>query len=477
YNKTNGQNVKRISDLKFWANAGLVLASSDIVSDPRIVYDPTSQRWFASMVDADSSAADPTLESNDFLLAVSATSDPRGTWHGFLFEADPDTGTFADFPTLGVDANAVYLSGDMYQGMDNPLGPSLWSFPKADLLMATPTISNATFFGVMSYSQRGDVLQPVNCLDGSASGLVLATTDIGNDTDPHSNLVSFAVLNASQPGASLTTPVFIPTAPWIVPYNSDLGVPQFAARQPDATQTLQANDARLGAKVYAVGGTLYAVNNTLLNNHIAIRWYRVRAADNTLLESGMIADTNLDLYFPSIAANPYGVVVLSYQGSGLGTNGNIGCYAQAGQTVNGVTTFGSRLLLQASTSSYHDLYEQLSAAVTSRWGDYTTTSVDAANPNSFWTIQMYSSDGETWTTQITQLITTPQPVLGIQKAGTNVLLSWQAGATGYQLQSATNFHSPVAWTNVTQLQFTNGNQLSVTVPISGNAKYFRLQHP
>src|SRR5215471_3729280 len=52
YNKTNGNSV-RISDTKFWANAGVTLASSDILSDPRIVYDPSVQRWFASQIDVD----------------------------------------------------------------------------------------------------------------------------------------------------------------------------------------------------------------------------------------------------------------------------------------------------------------------------------------------------------------------------------------------------------------------------------------
>ncbi len=205
YNKTNGQSVKHTSDVTFWTRAGVFLSSSDGVADPRIVYDPTVQRWFASMVDFDASApGDPSLYSNDFLLAVSATSDPRGTWHAFLFQADPDNGSFADFPTLGVDANAVYISGDMYQGESNPLGAALWSIPKADLIAASPSIANATWHGVMAYSERGNVLQPVNCFDASANGKVLAVTDIGLDTDPHSNIVSFAVQNAGSPSASLT---------------------------------------------------------------------------------------------------------------------------------------------------------------------------------------------------------------------------------------------------------------------------------
>ena len=38
YNKTNGQSVKRLWDwAKFWANAGIVLATSDIVTDPKVI--------------------------------------------------------------------------------------------------------------------------------------------------------------------------------------------------------------------------------------------------------------------------------------------------------------------------------------------------------------------------------------------------------------------------------------------------------
>ena len=480
YNKTNGQSVKRITDLKFWSNAGVLLSTDDAVSDPRIIYDPTSQRWFASMVDASLSALDPALYSNDFLLAVSTGSDPSGTWHGFLFQADLDNGYFADFPTLGVDGNAVYLSGDFYYGTDNPIGPGLVSIPKADLLAATPTIANLTWFGVMDYAQSGDVLQPVICFDGSTGGNILSVTDIGSDSNPHSNLVSFAVQNAAGPGASLTVSTFIPTTPWVVPYNDVLLAPAFAASQPDGTQTLQANDARLSAKVYAVNGVLFAVHNTQLNNRIAIRWYRVRAADNVLLESGTIADPNLDLFYPSIAANPYGVVVIAFNGSGPGTT--VSCFAMAGQTVNGVTSFGSRLLLQSGATSYHGDDEQLGILLDeptlSRWGDYSATSVDPSDPNRFWTIQMFPSDAaneDVWSTQITQLITEPQILLAISSGGTNVTVSWLNGFPAYHLQSSADLGQSALWSNVSQGPVTNGSQLVLTVPVSAGEQFFRLQ--
>ena len=477
YSKTNGANLKRISDLSFWSNSNPPLSQDAGVSDPRVIYDPLSQRWFASMVDFDGSAAsDPSLESNDFLLGVSDTSNPRGTWHTFLFQADPDTGAFADFPTLGIDSNAVYLAGDFYHGEDNPLGPGLVSIPKADLLLANPTITNRTWFGVMDYDQRGDVLQPVVCLDASSHGKVIATSDIGNDSDPHSNIVSFAVQNGGAAGATLSASTFIPTLPWIVPDSPYLGAPGFAPIQPDGSDTLQANEARFSANVYAVAGVLYAVHSTYFNDHIAIRWYRIRAADNVLLESGTIADPNLDLFFPSIAANSAGVVVIGFNGCSIDTF--ITSFAIAGQTINGVTTFGSRLLLRASTGNYHDLYESIGFSDTSRWGDYSATSVDPTDPNRFWTIQMYAvpdSGFDDWATQITELITVPQAVLSVARAGTNVNVSWPSGATGFQLQSTTNLTAAITWANVSQTPQTNGAQLFVQLPAAAKSQFFRLK--
>jgi hypothetical protein len=482
YDKTNGDSV-RISDLSFWSGAGLIISPSSALTDPRIIYDPASQRWFASEVDVDANANDPTLEANNFLLAVSADSDPGGAWQGFLFRADPKTGNFADFPTLGVDANGVYISGDMFHGSNSPVGPSLVSIPKADLLAASPTIAHRTMFGVMDYGVRGQVLQPVTCSDGSSSGNILAVGDIGMDSNPHSNLVSFAVLNATGTNATLTAPVSIAVNPYVVPDDPDLGFPMFTPMQPDGTTMLDGNDARFSAKVYAVAGIIYAVHNTEINNRIAIRWYRIDAANRTLIESGDIINADLDLFFPSIAVNPNGTIVIACNGSSIDTP--VSCYAIVGQTLNGVTTFASPLLLQSGATSYHgddELVEQLfEVPASSRWGDYSAISVDPSDPGRFWTIGMYPSDAanpDVWSTQITELITTTAPpLLSISPSGTNVMVSWSSSATGYQLQSAASLAPPVNWSNVSLATNTNAGQAFVLAPVSGGSQFFRLSHP
>jgi hypothetical protein len=490
YNRTNGQSVQRKTNLKFWSDAGLIISPDADVSDPRVIYDPTVQRWFASQVDFDAAAAasgqDPTFEANDFLLAVSASADPTGLWHGFMFQADPDNGTFADFPTLGLDADAVYLSGDMFFGEDNPLGPGLVSIPKADLLLSAPVITNRSWFGVMNPGERGQVLQPAICFDGTCAGMVLAMGDIGFDSDPHSNLVMFAVQNAALPGATLSPATSLAVSPYVVPFSDIMGVPLFGAAQPDGTATLQANDARLSAKVYAVGGVLHAVHSTDVNGRVGIRWYRIRAADAVVLESGTIADPALDLYYPSIAANADGAMVIAYNASGLSMF--VSSYAVAGATVAGVTSFSSPLLLKAGSVSYHDLNEILAELlgdppVFSRWGDYSSLSVDPSDPSRFWVIQMCASDVGSfeegiWSTQITELVVAAPAQLSITRSNSFGLVSWPATAGAYHLESNSNLAAAGNWAPIAATNFsTNNGRIYFQTPLTNGPTFFRLHQP
>lgn len=480
YDRNNPGNVLRESDIDFWFNAGVSVASDQGVTDPRVIYDPLSQRWFASMIDFDANAADPTLEANDFLLAFSATADPTGDWVAFRFRADTKSNAFADFPTLGVDSNAVYLSGNMFKGGDNNLGPNLVCIPKADLLNSN--LTTRTYFGILDPSVYGWVLQPATSSDAASSGSVLSMGDIGSDSELHSNIFMFHVLGPNHAGATLSTPVEITVAPYFCPFNFDMDFPLFNPTQPDNTRQLQANDPRFSAKVYSVGGVLYGVHNTEFNDRIAIQWYRVDSASGALLEQGMISDSDLDLFFPSIAATPSGAVVIGCNGSSIDTF--ISGFAYVGQTTAGITTFGGHQLLQSGKVSYHDLnelYLSSDPVPESRWGDYSATSVDPNDPTHIWTIQMFPSDQDpdldygVWSTQITELVL-PQPSvqLNIARSGTNLVVSWPLSAAAYQLQANANL-TLNAWVNVTLPLATNGSVISTLVPIQGTPQFFRLK--
>jgi hypothetical protein len=460
YSKTNGSVLKTMTSGDFWSSTGLTFDGGVILSDPRIVYDPSVQRWFASAIDF----LPWDQSSNRFVLAVSAGADPTGSWQGVAFTADPIDGNFADFPTLGVDANGVYLAAFMFKSRsEEEVGQTLVSIPKADLLATTPTANNRTWFGLLASTNYGYVLQPVINFDASAEACsVLAMGDLGYDWAPHSNLVTFAVQNAAGPGpATLSEPTNLCVEPYSVPIKPT---------QPDGNNSLDDGDARLSATVYQVAGVLYAVHGCGVDDRAALRWYKIRAADQTVLQSGTIADTNLDLFYPSIAANASGTVVIGF--NGCSTNTFVSCYAIVGETAGGITTFGAPLLLQSGLASYN----RPGSGNISRWGDYSSTCVDPADPNRFWTIQMYPVYSGVWATQITELLTAI-PMLAIAPAGANVVLSWPGTAIAFDLETAPTADA-ASWNVLDQSTATATNGLVyLTVPVTQSAQYFRLHKP
>src|SRR6185369_10034581 len=112
--------------------------------------------------------------------AVSSGSDPTGGWQGFAFSADPANGNLADFPTLGLDTNGLYLAAFMFGPMGgDDVGQTLVSIPKADLLAATPTVDKRTWFGVLDSTNYGYVFQPAINLEAvSNSAPVLSVGDL-----------------------------------------------------------------------------------------------------------------------------------------------------------------------------------------------------------------------------------------------------------------------------------------------------------
>jgi len=454
FDKISGAKVQTMTDLTFWNNAGITFPSGTTASDPRIIYDPLSGRWFATQIDFIPS----NQFSNRFLLAISASADPTGSWNGLAWLADPG-GTFADFPRLGIDARGVYLTGNQFNQAGNFVGTLITSIPKADLLLATPTATNRTTSGLIPNLADGFSLQPIVNFNGTNDAeVVIATENDGTDFIAHSNLISFKVQNADTSAATFSTPTNIPVPGYSVPIDP---------YQPDGQKDLDDGDVRIGSYVFQLGDVIYAVHGIEIGPRAALRWYRLRASDQTLLEAGTISDTNLDLFYPSIAANTNGFVVIAFNGSS--TNTFVSSFAVAGRTINGTTVFGPTTLLASGTANY-----ELNVGDV-RWGDYSTTTVDWSQPDHFWTIQEIPLAPNRWSTQVTEMIVaeTP-PVLKIVRTGNTAQLSWSTNDIGFTLQSGTNLAPTIVWSDVTNAVFVLGNQNTVSVTTSNAAQFFRL---
>jgi hypothetical protein len=103
---------------------------------PRVRYDRLSGRWFISALNFS-----PTLTNNRILVAVSdGPSISSGTvWTFWYFEQDldmpiGDAGLFFDVGTLAVDANALIIGGNLFDGTDTYQGTSVHVLRKSDVV-------------------------------------------------------------------------------------------------------------------------------------------------------------------------------------------------------------------------------------------------------------------------------------------------------------------------------------------------------
>ena len=406
YDKATGNVVASSTDRVFWSGGGISFAPDIEVSDPRVLFDPLSQRWFASGLDLRRS----TFEENRLLLGVSKTSNPLDGWNTIAFDPDPGTGYFSDFPTLGIDANGVYLGANYFEvGATAVAGKTVVSIPKLDLLSATPTVANRTGFGLLSNTVGGLTLQPaVNFSASATQGHLL-----GQGPLVLRQLKVTGIDNASGPGPATLGATTNATVPAYGPPGNLL--------QPDGTATLRNIDTRLGATVYEVNGVLHGVQVTQVAGRSAIRWYRVVAATGLLLESGTLSEPGVDYTFPSIAANENGVVMIGFNKTSL--REFVSSYAVAGETVAGATTFGIPFLLKAGVANYH--YFPVNGL--SRWGDFSSINVDPTDPNVFWTNQEFVSAPDVWSTQITAIRIVPEPSIAALLGATALMFMFVLG--------------------------------------------------
>jgi hypothetical protein len=200
------------------------------------------------------------------------------------------------------------------------------------------------------------------------------------------------VTGSTGPGAVWTSATSITVPAYSLPPNG---------RQPNAA-TLDALDGRFQATVFQVGNVLYACHAVNVSSHSAIRWYEIDATTSAVILSGTISDTNFDFTQPSIAANAAGYIVIGATRSGTSNPAGLpGAYAWVGTPGSGTVNFTAAtapIQLKAGEASY-------GSGGVQRWGDYSATNVDPADPQIFWTTQEYGkSPNPTWGTQISELI-------------------------------------------------------------------------
>jgi hypothetical protein len=456
-----------------------VLPTGGSTSDPQVRFDRLSGRWFVTIITVSS--------PNHIMIAVSNSSTlvNASSFTFYIFQQDQiapvgDLGSLADYPSLGIDNNALYIGANMFSG--GLYAVSAWVVRKSSILSGGPmvvTAFRAIWNGASGpYSARG-----VDNDDPSATEGYF----IGPNRPALSQL---AIRRVTDPGG---TPA--------ISGNIILGVPTTAQPITVPAMGSTTNMDALNDRLYAAAmrknqltgvRTLWTAHNIRVNSsgtgsnggdRDGMRWYEIGSMTSTptLVQSGTL--------FDSAASNPrfywMGSVAMSGQGHMA-----LGCsYASvndwAGVAVAGRLASDTLGATQAPTIAQLGLgaYTLLDGASRNRWGDYSLTTVDPQDDMTMWTIQEYASGNNIYACRVVRLDAPPPatpsscapPTLNQGDANVNVTLTGTSVSGSGFFDPDASFPNHIAVSvsgadvTVNSVTFNNPTDLTLNLTVGASA--------
>nr|WP_243445915.1 PEPxxWA-CTERM sorting domain-containing protein [Polymorphobacter arshaanensis] len=397
YNKSTGALQSMVSDVAWWASVGKTGANGDT----RVMYNADAKRWIVMSF----AASVANLQ-----IAISDTDDAMGGWKTTQFTGF--AGGTADYPTLALDKNAVYIGTNNFNASGNFRGTTLNVIPIDSLFNnSTPTVTNMKQFTTAypaTTIDKGFAQQGVNSSSAGSTGHVVAASLFWEDNVAFdvNGLTSSDATGATVPAGDAT---YLNMDPFVFAGNARQPNPLPAPIGSIYARTVTTGDERISSSAYEVGGRIYMVNTVNSDgdglDYAQVRYTIIDANTKAIIDQGNIGDATHDYWEGAIAVNALGQVVITYNRSGSETtdangdglaDGNISVMAQVFKTsaAGKLVKVGSEMLLKVSpTSTYHNgSVDGAPPAGRQRWGDYAQVSVDPGTNHGFYLIGEFARE-------------------------------------------------------------------------------------
>jgi hypothetical protein len=408
YNKFTGVKDGALDNLLFffWYPAKTPPVTTTYASDPRVRFDPLTQRWFIIMIDLPGIDPGPILP-NRVMIAVSdgPTITNESSFTFFHFQADSaGDGSWADYPTLGIDANALYIGANMAKGY-SVFYPAVYVVRKSSVLgtgaTAGPVVATA-FRQVDTFSLMGvDNDDPaatqgyfISCRFSNALSIYRVNTPGGTPT--LSSRIDVSIPDAQLPGT--------------VPHPGSAAVGATVGELRGMDRRLFSAQIRKGrlwtalhTRVDATGATTLSSNSA--GGRIASRWYELQnlAGTPSLVQSGTVFDsaaTNPKSYFlPAIVVSGQGHAYLSVNSAGAAN------YIDAAVTQRFAGDPAGSMQVPVAYTASSTVY--INDA--NRWGDYVDAAIDPDDNMTAWVVHKFADLDGFANLRIAQVKAPPPP--------------------------------------------------------------------
>jgi IPT/TIG domain len=443
------------SVLSVWTKAGMMVVSYDLnlfftlpagyqASDPRILYDAESSRWFLSVLAFTSTA------NSQIYIAVSATSDPTASWNVYLLASG--TGVIGDQPMTGVNTDKVVISWNDFTGTSLTKltfsGEETWVLQKSDL------VSGASLH---SFTFGPDLIRfrivPAQSLAPTATEwLSYDNADCPSSCNMVSPTVGVVAITGTPKAGNVTwtesDPALQATS---VPPNP---------RQPSGVPVVQDDTDSFISAVWQgemlwVSGSDGCLPSGDSATRSCMRLVEISTGGTPTVAQDFDAGQNgVDLYYPAVTLDSFGDLFIGYSQS----SPTMFPTASAVDTLAASpTSLDNPITLAQGLASYQN-------GTTNRWGDYSGAARDPANPAHVWLTAEYqasATDAGNWGTATAEIAIQPfiaavSPNVGPVVGGQPVTIAGRNFQSGAVVAFGSN---PAA-----NVVVVSGTQITATTP-------------
>ena len=373
----------------FWSGFG-GSCQTDNSGDTIIRFDAAAQRWVVSQFALNGSAPDYEC------VAVSTTDDATGSCNRYAFPFND----FPDYPKMGVWPDAYYFTFNNFNIAGNAyVGANVCAADRTKMLAG----SAATIQCFLNPNDFGMLPSDLDGATPPTAGTPNFVMELDPTGNPNLDMFKFHVDFVTPANSTFTGPTLIPVAAFTPLCNT-----QFRGRcvpQPTAGSDLleSLGDRLMWRLVYRNFGdhtTLLTTHSIVVGSSGGVRWYEIHNPETspTLFQSGTFAPDSDYRWMPAIAMDASQDIAVGYSRSSTTAN-HYPSLVYAGRIpTDPAGTLEAEVVLKAGLGSQ--------TGGGSRWGDYSSLTVDPTDDCTFWFAEEYEAvtGGFNWHTAIGSFI-------------------------------------------------------------------------
>ncbi|MFT7587480.1 MAG: hypothetical protein ACI9EW_003923 [Cellvibrionaceae bacterium] len=354
------------------------------IGDPVVLYDQLAGQWFMSEFS----------NVNSVCHYISQTGDPTGSWYAYEFVAP----SFPDYPKYGLWPSA-------YIGTANEgVGPAVYAFDRLKMLKGEPAgyirfvAPKLTGFGFQAltpvdmdgtfepsagdaplYLRHRDDEIHAGTTNGAADFIEIWTLTPDFETPSNSAFTKIADITIAEFDSTMCT------------LNSVMCVPQKGS----ATKLDPVREVLMNRVQYKNHATHQSIVGNMVteidgNSHHGIFWFELRKTDGAwvLYQDGILSPDSEHRWMGSISMDASQNIALLYNVSGANTFPSL---RYSGRTAD--MPLGTLIAQEGSIA------EGTAANASSRYGDYSSLTLDPLDGCTFWATGEYNP-ASTWSTRI-----------------------------------------------------------------------------